>query len=102
MLAGEPAERLARNPEAVPLCNLLGAEPTVEPNRRLVPRQDSPVHALASARGADTGNVREQAVSDAAAAPLRLDEHVFEVDAGPAREGRKRSVEHRKADGLLA
>jgi hypothetical protein len=46
--------------------------------------------------------VPQQLPPDAAPAPFWLDEQIFEIEAGLAREGRKRSEEHREADRLVA
>src|SRR5205814_4094981 len=86
----------------LPLGDRFRAQTTIELDRRLVPWQHSPVHAIASTRNASPRDVREQLSSKATAAPRGVDEQILQVDSRPTSEGRKRREEDREANRLVA
>src|SRR5687768_433883 len=93
----EPLQRRAGEAGQQPLAQHHRPERLVEADRRLVPVEHAPLEAPAAALDDQCREAREQRLADAAAAMRGLHEHVLEIQAGLAEEGRERGEEEREA-----
>src|SRR6185503_17799691 len=73
----------------LPLTFDLGADRLIEGDRRRVPVEHRPLEARIAVVDAGARKMPHQGLADAAAAEVRLDEDVLEIDAVPAAEGRE-------------
>ena len=86
-LPREPRQVVAREPIDGPVGHRSRAEAAVEADSGFVPVQHGPLHAAAIARHGNAGEVTEQGTSDAATAPFRQNEQIFEIQPGAAQKG---------------
>src|SRR3954451_13299834 len=84
----QPLQRAAGEPVGRPLVHALGPEAFVELDRRRVPVEHGPIDPAAAALDREARQRHEQRLAEPAAAELRADEKVFEVDAWLAEERR--------------
>ena len=91
--SGAPVEPVDR-----PLVVRPGAQAVVETDRRCVPVEHRPLDPAAAALERQAGQLSQQRLPDSAAARLRDDEQVLEVDPRLAEEGREGVEEQREAD----
>src|SRR5947209_17467577 len=77
----QPAHRLAFQSHRQPLAQHLCTQAFVEVDRRLVPVEHLPFHAVAILPLGDTSQLRQERLADAFAAILRLDEEIFQKKA---------------------
>src|SRR5437867_5731758 len=96
--SGEIVQCFADQSEDGPIVHWSGSDALVEIDGRLVPVEHRPLHPPASALLRQAGEMSQQRFSVAAAAHLRLDEEILEIDSGLAEERGVVVKEEGKAD----
>jgi putative RNA 2'-phosphotransferase len=95
-------ERIPSEPVRRPLVLRKRTERLVESDRRLVPIEHLPLDPTVPARHRDPSQLSKQRPPMAAAAPIRPDIEVFEIDAVPAKPGGEGQEPQGEADRLTS
>src|SRR5262245_59458048 len=86
---GEAGEGFSCHSIHGPIVHGYGAEVLVELNRRLIPVQDRPFEAAATAFTRKAGEVDEKGFAETAATHFRDYKEILQIQSGFAEEGRK-------------
>lgn len=98
--SGVLGERCSGEAKDCPILHRDGAEFLVEIDRGLIPVEHGPLHASATTRVGDGGEVEQQGATVTGAAIIRANEEIFEIETGFGEEGGEVEKIEGEADGL--
>lgn len=98
--SGVLGERCSGEAKDCPILHWDGAEFLVEIDRRLIPIEHGPLHASATTRVGDGGEVEQQGATVTGAAVIGANEEIFEIETGFGEEGGEVEKIEGEADGL--